>query len=118
MTEKTHYLEGDNRVYQIKGTIDFTIRNQHGTLTIYEKEGHLFLPFKDQTSGKESYGAGRYLDIEEADRVVTVDFNQAYSPWCGYNDNYSCPLVPRDNILPFAIEAGEKTFPHDDVGTT
>ena len=67
------------------------------------------MPFRDATSGRESYGAGRYLDIEpEEDGTYTVDFNVAYNPWCAYAPQYSCPLPPRENWLPFPIEAGEQ----------
>lgn len=74
----------------------------------------LFVPFRDATSGKTTYGAGRYLEVEnpfdeedkEAD--VPIDFNFAYSPFCAYNEEYACPLPPRGNWLEVAVEAGEK----------
>ena len=71
--------------------------------------GHgYFLPFRDATSGKETYGAGRYLDVPRGENgQVVVDFNYAYSPYCAYGDAYSCALPPRENWLTVPIEAGE-----------
>ena len=65
-----------------------------------------------RTSGKESYGGGRYVDCEipEEGDVVLVDFNKAYNPYCAYNPRYSCVIPPEENRLEVRIEAGEKTF--------
>ena len=72
-------------------------------------EGSLFVPFQDATSGTETYGAARYLDLEvEEDGSVLLDFNLAYHPYCAYNEAYSCPLPPAENRLPVRIEAGER----------
>lgn len=73
----------------------------------------LWLPFRDATSGSETYGAGRYLDLDPADDRTDegewiVDFNRAYSPYCAYNNDYECPLVPGENWLDVPIRAGEK----------
>lgn len=70
----------------------------------------LFIPFKDLTSNKESYGGGRYMDIDYHGEktLLLLDFNYAYNPYCHYNHDYSCPLVPVENILAIAIKAGEK----------
>ncbi len=72
----------------------------------------LFVPFRDATSGKETYGASRYLDIEEqpTDEYV-IDFNLAYNPYCAYSDDYVCPFPPRENWLSAPIRAGEENFP-------
>jgi len=71
----------------------------------------LFIPFKDATSGKETYGAARYLEIEETEvGIFLVDFNKAYNPYCAYSEAYSCPFPPRENWLEVAIKAGEKKF--------
>ena len=72
---------------------------------------HLFLPFTDLTSGVESYGGGRYIDLEATDKdTMIVDFNQAYNPYCAYNEKYSCPIVPEENDLKVEIKAGVKAF--------
>ena len=71
-------------------------------------EGEFFVPFLDATSGHETYGAGRYLDLEaEEDGSIVLDFNLAYHPLCVYSPFYSCPLPPSENRLPVRIEAGE-----------
>ncbi len=72
----------------------------------------LFVPFRDATSGKESYGADRYLDIEQhpGDEYV-IDLNLAYNPYCAYSDDYVCPFLPRENWLAVPIRPGEKNFP-------
>ncbi|HEX9654485.1 MAG TPA: DUF1684 domain-containing protein [bacterium] len=71
---------------------------------------YLFLPFLDATSGKESYGGGRYLDFEENDTgIYTLDFNIAYSPSCAYGKSgYRCPIPPAENRLHLAVKAGER----------
>ena len=87
-------------------------------LTIYQsedlknKEGYenyLFLPFTDATNGTETYGGGRYIDLEitESD-ILVIDFNRAYNPYCAYNANYSCPIPPRENDIHIPINAGVK----------
>jgi uncharacterized protein (DUF1684 family) len=76
------------------------------------QRGKLFLAFADETSGKETYGGGRYLDIKKvpAATSVVLDFNRAYNPYCAYNDSYSCPFPPAENILKVAIRAGEMSY--------
>ncbi len=85
-------------------------------LTAYTFDGgdgeSLFVPFLDQTSGTETYGAGRYLDLEpEEDGTYALDFNLAYHPSCVYDIKFSCPLTPAENRLPVRIEAGERLAP-------
>jgi uncharacterized protein len=71
----------------------------------------LFLIFTDETSGEESYGAARYLDLQrESDQSITIDFNKAYNPYCAYNEGFSCPLPPAGNHISVPIKAGEKDF--------
>lgn len=75
-------------------------------------KGKLFLAFGDGTSAFETYGAGRYLDVIKApgSQTITLDFNQAYNPYCAYTSRFSCPLPPRENLLTASIKAGEKTY--------
>jgi len=99
------------------GVARFELSGEKQALQVYksEEQDALFLPFTDATTGKESYGAGRYLDPEEQrDGTLTLDFNLAYNPYCAYNEQWSCPLPPRENRLPVRIEAGEKKF-HEDL---
>lgn len=76
------------------------------------QRGKLFLAFSDATSGIETYGAGRYLDVKKvpAASSLVLDFNLAYNPYCAYNDKYSCPFPPRENILQIPIKAGEMSY--------
>jgi len=76
---------------------------------------YLWLPFYDETSGKDTYGGGRYLDVKiNAEGLVDLDFNYSYNPLCDYNpDKYNCTLPPAANKLAFAVEAGEKSFHAD-----
>ncbi len=78
----------------------------------HHEESSLFIPFRDATSGKETYGAARYLDIEEQPSGEHVlDFNLAYNPYCAYSEDYVCPFPPRENWLTVPLRAGEKDFP-------
>jgi uncharacterized protein (DUF1684 family) len=78
------------------------------------KKANNFNWFADLTSGDEKYTAGRYIDLlieDIVDNKVILDFNKAYNPYCAYvSGKYNCPLPPRENQLPVAIFAGEKTF--------
>lgn len=77
-------------------------------------EDGLFVPFRDATSGDETYGAGRYLDLDVDEHRVNdewiLDFNLAYNPYCAYSEAYECPLPPGDNWLQVPIRAGEKAY--------
>jgi uncharacterized protein len=73
----------------------------------------LFFVFRDQTAGKETYGAGRFLDTDmPKDGKVVLDFNKAYNPPCAFTPYATCPLPPKENRLPVRIEAGEKNYGH------
>ncbi|MFC2088523.1 DUF1684 domain-containing protein [Calditrichota bacterium] len=100
------------------GHFDFAWNNQKYQLQIYKiirkdttYQHYLFLGFTDETSNKETYGGGRYIDLEEnEDNFYIVDFNYAYNPYCAYNPKYSCAIPPKENHLKIAIEAGEKKW--------
>lgn len=106
-------------VYRRYGYVYFKWNNEPCTLTVYQnlelskKDGYkdyLFIPFRDETSGEETYGGGRYLDLKKTDSSFFVlDFNLAYNPYCAYSIRYSCPVPPEENTLHVEIEAGEKT---------
>lgn len=104
---------GGTQVYRRAGKVRFEVDGQPAEITLYESpEQHdLFVPFRDATSGKETYGAGRYLEVEPPmDGRVAVDFNDAYNPYCAYNPEWSCPIPPGENWLAVPIRAGEKDF--------
>lgn len=98
------------------GAIEFTVDGKQYRLdAITEKdEPRLFMIIADQTSGKETYPAGRYLYVDPPDASgrVVIDFNKAYSPPCAFTKFATCPLPPKQNRLPFAIAAGEKYKAH------
>lgn len=110
--------DGKQKSYVTYAYADFELDGVKNKLLILEimdpgpYRGTLFLAFADKTSAHETYGAGRYLDVRKVPgaKSVTLDFNEAYNPYCAYNDNYSCPFPPPENILAVAIKAGEKTY--------
>ena len=108
---------GSAQEYVKYGQFSFEVNGEIATLQVYQdpEEGSLFLPFVDATAPGETYGAGRYLDIEplEDDRFL-IDFNYAYNPYCAYNDKWSCPIPPKENRLKVRVEAGEKKFKEDE----
>lgn len=109
-------------LYVKYGEVSFTINGENFKLNVYQNlelikrpgfKKHLFLPFSDLTSGNETYGGGRYIDLEiPKGKTITIDFNQAYNPYCAYNPKYSCPIVPAENELLTNVNAGVKKF-HD-----
>ena len=102
---------GDVQAYERFGRVSFTVDGLEASLTIYRNENGYFLPFVDSLVGKETYGAGRYLEPEEqANGTFLVDFNLAYNPYCAYNENWSCPITPAENRLKTPIRAGEMVF--------
>ncbi len=105
--------KGDQREYILFGKIKLIINEVQTSLNVYKviDEDYYFVPFKDLTTGKESYVGGRYVTLEKGgNEEYIVDFNLAYNPSCAYSKKYSCVLVPSGNILPFPIEAGVKTY--------
>jgi hypothetical protein len=99
--------------YQRAGVLTFDIGGRPALITLYEAgDDGFFVPFRDATSGRETYGAGRYLDAEaRSDGLVVVDFNEAYNPYCAYNTSWTCPIPPSENWLQEPIRAGERSFP-------
>lgn len=108
--------DGDTRVYRNVGHFELAIEGTPLQLQAYQAGGSdgLFVPFRDRTSGKETYGAGRYLDLEPTgpDDHYDVDLNLAYNPMCAYDEAYSCPFPPPENWLQVPIRAGERTYGH------
>lgn len=109
-------------LYVKHGELHFRLKEKEYKLNVYRNidlskqeqyKNHLFLPFTDLTSGVESYGGGRYIDLEATEKEsLTLDFNQAYNPYCAYNEGYSCPIPPKENDLLLEVKAGVKKF-HD-----
>lgn len=102
-------------VMRCLGEIRFRLEGRDLRLRVYHAgEGvgnSVFVPFRDLTSGRESYGPGRYatLELNESDEYE-LDFNRAFNPYCAYTDAYECGFPPSENDLPLAIRAGEKVW--------
>ena len=106
---------GAMSTYTSYGKVEFEVHGLHVGLTLFQNTNspaqELFIPFKDATTGFETYAGGRYLQPHPTSgRKITLDFNFAYNPYCAYNSSWSCPIVPVENILPVPIHAGEKLF--------
>jgi len=107
---------GESQTYLRYGKFEFGIQGTEMQLFLYKSAEDpfamsLFVPFRDATSGVETYMSGRYLDLEEhGGDDYRLDFNNAYNPYCAYNLVYTCPIPPRENILPIKILAGEKSY--------
>jgi uncharacterized protein (DUF1684 family) len=110
--------DGKQQSYVEYAYAEFDFGGFHNKLLILESmdmgplKGKLFLAFGDETSAKETYGAGRYLDIAKVPGATSIllDFNKAYNPYCAYSEKFSCPLPPRENLLEIAVRAGEKNY--------
>ena len=106
--------DGNRQRMRVIGRLEFTLAGERRTLTAFVPESargaeRLFVPFRDATNRAETYGGGRYLDLERSSTgLYDLDFNRAYNPFCVYDAQYVCPIPPRENALPLAIRAGEK----------
>ncbi|WP_418281674.1 DUF1684 domain-containing protein [Halorubrum sp. DTA98] len=97
-------------------TFAFEIDGDEYALAGYRQagdDGAIFVPFRDKTTGQQTYYQGRYMELEPDEElsdgdVVTIDFNLAYSPFCAYSETFSCPLPPGENWLETVVPAGEK----------
>lgn len=117
-TLRMAYTNGEEREFIKWGEFRFRIGREECVLQTYKidaEEERFFIPFRDETSGQETYGAGRYLDLDSvrsraADGKWILDLNRAYNPWCVYSDKYTCPIVPQENWLTVPVHAGEKNY--------
>lgn len=107
---------GESKKYIPYGFAEFEIDGKPQKLLLYQdweenNPNKLSLMFADDTSGDTTYGGGRYIDVARSStNAITIDFNMAYNPFCHFNDEYSCPIPPKENLLTVAIEAGEKLY--------
>jgi uncharacterized protein (DUF1684 family) len=108
---------GKTKMYREYGKAMFELDGKSYTLTVYQSldlikqekfKDYLFLPFRDATNEKETYGGGKYMDLRiPKGNTIVLDFNQSYQPFCAYNAyDYNCPIVPEENKLPIEIKAG------------
>ena len=89
------------------------IGGKQETVTVFREDEHgpLFLPFRDETAGDETYAVGRYLEVHPLDDGdLWLDFNYAYNPFCAYNDNWACLIPPPENRIAAQIRAGERSY--------
>lgn len=104
--KKRNYIKTTLLIFELNGRVD--------TLTLLqnlEDPTDYFLPFVDETSGEDTYGAGRYLPVEPSKGTsIELDFNRAFNPYCAYNEAYSCPMPPKENYINSKVEAGEKNY--------
>ena len=113
---------GKMRKMRRVGVLEFMFKGQPLTLGAFVEDGadlnRLFVPFSDLTTGKQTYAAGRYLDLDRtATGVYVVDFNDAYNPYCAYNATYDCPFPPPSNRMKVPVEAGERVKSQVDAPT-
>jgi uncharacterized protein (DUF1684 family) len=103
---------GETEEYEAFANATFELEGQKCALKIFKSEdGSLFLPFKDLTTNKETYGSGRYMDLDMSmikNQQIEIDFNRCYHPYCAYNHTYTCPVPPAENLVNVAVKAGEK----------
>jgi len=107
--------KGTRQLYNKVGRFEVAVGGKPAQVQAYQsaerEDPSIFVPFRDATSGNESYGAARYLDLKvQHDDTYLLDFNYAYNPYCAYDDGYVCPLPPKDNWLTVGISAGEKKY--------
>tara|TARA_Y100000114_G_scaffold157283_1_gene188839 strand:+ start:5040 stop:5642 length:603 start_codon:yes stop_codon:yes gene_type:complete len=113
--------KGTTKTYKRIGVLHFQLDGEAYTLEAYVEQRrfslpgqpiYVFLPLVDETTGNETYGAGRYMHYEGIPEGTAwvIDFNKLYNPYCAYSDNYECPKVPEANYLPIKIEAGIKGY--------
>lgn len=113
---------GITRDYRKFATATFLHRQKKITVVLYQNmmlirqpqfKDYLFLPFKDNSNGKETYGGGRYMDVRistVSNGSIILNFNKAYNPYCAYNEGFNCPIPPSENHLNLSIKAGERNF--------
>lgn len=101
---------GGTRDLVVPGDIHLELDGQEYTLAAFDDGGTLLLVFGDETNGSETYGSGRFLFVRLRDDegAVTLDFNRAFVPPCGFSAQYNCPLPPASNRFPLPVRAGEK----------
>src|SRR5690606_14082544 len=114
--------DGTSNEYKRFALLEFELNGEKTTLTAYQSvsllqnpkyKDYLFLPFLDLTNGEETYGGGRYIELDAStitDNKIVIDFNKAYNPYCAYSSGYRCPQPPAENTIYQKILAGEKKY--------
>ena len=110
--------KGESRRVILEGYVNCVRDGKDHHINVYKGfsqsgEPYFSIWFTDQTTGKETYGVGRYLDFEyndDPDFIYTIDFNEAYNPYCAYTKLYTCPVPRKEDYIDMKIEAGEKNY--------
>ncbi len=105
-------VTGQTSLQDSPGTLVFSVDGKEYRLDAVESENQLFILFADKTSGKATYGAGRFLYAEKPNEegITYLDFNKSINPPCAFTEFATCPLPPKQNRLPIAVTAGEKNY--------
>ncbi len=108
-------LMTDSTQSEIKkaGEATFMLNGENYTVSLFDEGKIYLLPFRDLTSGKETYGGGRYINIPKDNLVgdkIEIDFNNAHNFYCAYNERYVCPIPPKENFIKTEIKVGEKVY--------
>jgi uncharacterized protein (DUF1684 family) len=110
--------KGEARAVLVIGNFQLDYNDEIYNVNVYRgfsRAGEVYhsIWFTDRTTGKETYGVGRYLDLElneDKDFIYEIDFNSAYNPYCAYSSLYTCPIPREEDYIDISIEAGEKNF--------
>lgn len=117
-TVKVFGTKGEERKAVRFGYVNINYKNKIYKINVYKgwtknNQEYYSIWFTDETTGKETYGVGRYLDFDmnpDPDYLYTIDFNLAYNPYCAYSPKYSCAIPTKEDHIGLAVEAGEKNF--------
>jgi uncharacterized protein (DUF1684 family) len=117
-TVNVYGTRGELRRVLKLGYVKLNYRSDEYTVNVYKAFGrdgtaYYSIWFTDKTTGKDTYGVGRYLDFkyeDDSEHIYTVDFNRAYNPYCAYNAEFTCPIPREEDYIDFEIKAGEKNF--------
>jgi uncharacterized protein (DUF1684 family) len=103
---------GGTTGYDLAGYLDLPLGGEtHRLPVLLGEEGELFIAFSDTSAGDSTYGGGRCVSVTLPEPgQALIDFNRAVNPFCAYDEEFSCPLPPKENMLPFPIPAGEMTY--------
>jgi uncharacterized protein (DUF1684 family) len=110
--------KGEKRPSILIGYLGLSYNDKIYKLNVYKSFGrtgteYYSIWFTDRTTGRQTYGVGRYLEFElddDADFIYTIDFNRAYNPYCAYTALFTCPIPREEDYIDIEIEAGEKNF--------
>ena len=114
-TTQSMILMTDSTQSEIKkvGNATFSMNGKIFTVSVFDEGKYFLLPFTDLTSSKETYGGGRFINIPKdklVDNKIEIDFNNAHNFYCAYNENFVCPIPPKENFIAMEVNAGEKKY--------